>query len=51
MSFCKLSGARDDREIARVPLQKAIEFGNDLIENPKDEEGQLREDAVQIGFD
>ncbi len=51
MNFCKLEGARDDREIARVPLRKAIDFGKDLIENPKDEKGQFRFEAIQYGVE
>ncbi len=51
MSFCKLSGAREDSEIARVLLRKAIDFGNDLPENPKDQKGQFREGTIQFGLD
>ncbi len=51
MSFCKLSAARDNRLLAKAPLRRAIDIGNDLIGNPKDEEGRFKEDAVQNGFD
>ncbi len=51
MNLRELSAGKEKREVARGPLQEAIDIGNDLIGNPTDEREQFREEAVQDGFE
>ncbi len=51
MSLRELLTAKDDRETAQGPLRDAIDVGIELIQNSRNEEKQLRKEAVQGGLD
>ncbi len=42
--------AKDDRETAQGPLRDAIDVGIELIQNPRNEEEQLKKETVQDGL-
>ncbi len=51
MSLREVPTAKEKREAARGPLQEAVDAGNTLIGNPKDEEGRFKEKAIQDGLE
>ncbi len=50
LSISRIIG-EEKREAAQGPMWETIDFGTDLMEHPKNDEGQLREKAIQDGLE